>query len=47
MVERIEFRRGEVKLNEIEVNKTFSSVEFEVLRGKDAKQIAGEQATEE
>jgi hypothetical protein len=50
MVERIEFRRGEVKLNEIEVNKTFSSIEFEVLRGKDAKQIAGddgEQAIEE
>ncbi len=41
-VEAIEFRRGEVLLDTIEVAKQFSTAEFEVLRGKDAKQIAGQ-----
>lgn len=46
-VERIEFRRGEVKLDEIAVKKQYATAHFAMLRGKDAAEIKGADGEQE
>lgn len=40
-VEKLEFRRGEVVLDSIEVDKTYTTAQFAILHGNDAAELAG------